>query len=66
MFKFIPILPDRDLSGEWLDKGTSIENANMRGVHLLMPGYNEAGPTLEIFEYGEMLKKAPDRHTVLQ
>ncbi|AGA90994.1 lactoylglutathione lyase family protein [Thioflavicoccus mobilis 8321] len=54
VFECIPIPPDRDLSGEWLDKATGLENANIRGIHLRMPGYEEGGPTLEIFEYNEM------------
>jgi len=54
VFECIPLPPNRDLSGEWLDKATGLENANIRGIHLRMPGYEENGPTLEIFEYGEM------------
>jgi predicted enzyme related to lactoylglutathione lyase len=43
------ILPERDLSGEWIDKITGIKNVNIRGAHLELPGCN--GITLEIFEY---------------
>jgi lactoylglutathione lyase len=43
--------PERDLSGDWLDGLTALRNAHVRGVHLLLPGYGRAGPTLEIFEY---------------
>ena len=57
VFECIPIPPDRDLSGEWLDKATGLRNANMRGIHLRMPGYEESGPTLEIFEYAEMSER---------
>ncbi len=59
VFECIPIPPDRDLSGEWLDKATGLENANICGIHLRMPGYAENGPTLEIFEYGEMPERPP-------
>ncbi len=60
VFQCTPIFPDRDLSGEWLEKATGLENANIRGIHLRMPGFGENGPTLEIFEYGEM----PERPTI--
>lgn len=46
-----PVYPERDLSGEWVDKLTRIEKARIRGIHLALPGYAEGGPTLEIFEY---------------
>ena len=59
VFECIPIPPDRNLAGEWLDKATGLENANIRGIHLRMPGFDENGPTLEIFEYGEMPERPP-------
>lgn len=43
--------PERDLRGDWLDRLTSLRNAHVRGVHLRLPGFGRAGPTLEIFEY---------------
>jgi len=43
--------PERDLSGQWLEDGTGIPGAQIRGVHLRLPGYAGDGPTLEIFEY---------------
>jgi predicted enzyme related to lactoylglutathione lyase len=42
--------PERDLSGEWIDKMTMIPNVQIKGIHLKLPGYDK-GPTLEIFEY---------------
>lgn len=45
-----PQYPERDLSGEWIDKLTNIEGVKIRGMHLILPGYDN-GPTLEIFEY---------------
>ncbi|OFX44952.1 MAG: glyoxalase [Bacteroidetes bacterium GWA2_30_7] len=50
VFNCKPLYPERNLSGEWLDKLTNIENAKIRGIHLELPGYSPA-PTLEIFEY---------------
>jgi glyoxylase I family protein len=45
------VLPERHLSGQWLDEGTGVENAKLSGVHLRLPGYGDAGPTLEVFTY---------------
>jgi predicted enzyme related to lactoylglutathione lyase len=49
-----PVPPERDLRGPWLEKATGIENAQLRGIHLRLPGWGEDGPTLEIFQYGHM------------
>ena len=46
--------PQRNLSGKWLDRATGLTNANLEGVHLLLPGHGENPPTLEIFTYTEM------------
>ena len=50
VFDCKPLLPERDLNGDWLAKATNIKNAHLKGIHLLLPGY-ENPPTLEIFEY---------------
>ena len=50
-----PLLPERDLSGEWLEKSTAVENAHIRGIHLVLPGFEGNSPTLEIFQYDENL-----------
>lgn len=57
IFECIPVLPERKLSGEWLDKGTSVNDAHLEGIHLSLPGYGNTGPTLEIFQYNEVLEK---------
>ena len=44
----------RDLKGEWLDKVTGLKNAHIIGEHLVLPGYDEDHPTLEIFSYDQM------------
>ena len=51
VFNCEPILPERDLSGDWLAQLTNIEKATIKGIHLRLPGYDGSGPTLEIFEY---------------
>jgi len=48
--------PVRDLKGEWVDNLTSLNNTHIRGIHLLLPGYEKEGPTLEIFQYNETLE----------
>ena len=49
------IPPERNQSGEWLSRGTGVKNAHLRGAHLRLPGYGDAGPTLEIYQYHEVL-----------
>lgn len=53
-FGCIPVPPSRDLSGDWIDKATGLKNVHITGEHLLLPGYKDAGPTLEIFSYEDM------------
>ena len=50
--------PERNLSGSWLDRATGLKNASLEGVHLLLPGYGDNGPTIEIFSYQEMHDRA--------
>jgi len=49
----VPVPPERDLAGEWLEKATGLPEAHLRGVHLRLPCLGEDGPTLEIFQYDE-------------
>jgi predicted enzyme related to lactoylglutathione lyase len=55
-----PIPPKRDLSGKWLDQATGIEDTQIDGIHLRLPGYGKDGPTFEIFQY----RTAPEHPTV--
>ncbi len=43
--------PERDYSGSDLEAGTGIPGVRLRGAHLRLPGYEQDGPTLEIYEY---------------
>ena len=55
-----PKPPERHLNGPWLDDLTSIHRAHIHGVHLLLPGYDKEGPTLEVFQYSpKRSKKLP-------
>jgi len=49
--------PERDMSGEWLDRMTSLNDAHLTGVHLRLPGYGDDGPTLEIFSYDQLIER---------
>ena len=55
VFDCKPLLPERDLKGNWLDKATNVENAHLVGIHLALPGYENNLPTLEIFQYDNNL-----------
>ena len=57
VFGCIRVLPKRDLSGKWIDNGTGINDAHIRGIHLQLPGYDNNGPTLEIFQYNKADQK---------
>lgn len=51
--------PKRNLSGNWLDRATGLSNARLEGIHLLLPGHGENGPTLEIFTYRDTHDREP-------
>lgn len=55
VFGCAPKLPERDLSGGWLDDLTALEGAHLTGMHLYLPGFEQGGPTLEIFGYDELV-----------
>jgi catechol 2,3-dioxygenase-like lactoylglutathione lyase family enzyme len=51
VFGCVRVPPERNLAGPWLEEATGVSGAQIRGVHLRLPGYGEAGPTLEVFQY---------------
>ncbi|MBI4904117.1 MAG: VOC family protein [Acidobacteria bacterium] len=53
-----PVPPERKYSGEALERGTGVAGAALEGVHLALPGYDEGGPTLEIFTYSPLQQGA--------
>ena len=57
----VPVPPERDLSGEWLDRATGLAGKHISGVHLRLPGYGDEGPTLEIFQYSSLPERLPVR-----
>ena len=54
-----PVPPERATGDEWVERCTSVPGAEIRGVHLRLPGYGEDGPTLEIFQYNKT-EQRPD------
>ncbi len=58
VFGCVPVLPERHLDGEWLAAATGVPGAALSGMHLKLPGYGDEGPTLEIFQYSEVLESA--------
>lgn len=50
VFNCKPLYPKRDLTGNWVEKLTNLNEVRIKGIHLSLPGY-ENGPTLEIFQY---------------
>jgi len=51
VFGLKPVGPERNLQGEWFDRVTGVKGAHVNGQHYKLPGYEEGGPTLEIFTY---------------
>ena len=50
-FGCVPLSPERHYTGADLERGTGVRGAELHGVHLRLPGYEEGGPTLEIYTY---------------
>jgi predicted enzyme related to lactoylglutathione lyase len=58
IFDCTPVPPERDYSGPLLEAGVGFAGAHLTGVHLRLPGYDDVGPTLEIFSYN-LLQERP-------
>jgi len=51
VFGCVLVPPERDYRGPGIEAATGIPGAHLTGAHLRLPGYGDAGPTLEIFHY---------------
>ncbi|MEW5797708.1 MAG: VOC family protein [Bacteroidota bacterium] len=51
VFGCTPVPPERHYKGIDLERGTGVKGTELHGVHLRLPGYDENGPTLEIYSY---------------
>jgi catechol 2,3-dioxygenase-like lactoylglutathione lyase family enzyme len=58
VFGCIPVPPERDYQGPALDAGTALTGTRLTGVHLRLPGWGDAGPTLEIYTYAPTVERA--------
>ncbi len=59
VFNCVFVPPERNLRGQWLDKGTGVADAQFIGAHLRLPGYGDEGPTLEIYQYSKNVPRPP-------
>jgi predicted enzyme related to lactoylglutathione lyase len=59
VFGCTPVPPERDLTGDALERGSRVLRAALRGVHLRLPGCGVDGPTLEIFTYESLIDGHP-------
>ncbi len=59
VFDCKPVYPERDLSGDWIEKATAVKGAHFKGIHLALPGYEDRLPTLEIFQYEKNEERLP-------
>jgi len=59
VFGCTPVPPERHLSGDWLSRATGVPGAALEGMHLRLPGGEGGGPTLEVFQYSELLEGLP-------
>lgn len=53
--------PERDYRSADLDGATGLRDAHLTGAHLRLPGHGPTGPTIEIYQYDEMVEGAPPR-----
>lgn len=51
VFDCTQIPPERHLTDTWVEQATGVRQAQIHGIHLKLPGYQDHGPTLEIFAY---------------
>lgn len=59
VFSCTPVPPRRSQQGEWLERGTGVPGAALEGMHLRLPGGGDDGPTLEVYQYAEVLENLP-------
>jgi len=54
VFGCVPVPPERNLSGDAVERASMVPQAALQGVHLRLPGFGPDGPTLEIFTYNTL------------
>lgn len=58
VFGCVPVPPERHFQGAWLSSATGVPDAALEGMHLRLPGGDECGPTLEVFQYSQVLDQS--------
>jgi len=51
VFGCVPVRDEQLLSGKWIEEITVVHDAEIRYVHLRLPGYGVNGPELELIQY---------------
>jgi len=59
VFGCVPVPPERHYAGADLERGTGIPGAELHGEHLRLPGFDDRGPTLEIYTYSKLRPSDP-------
>ena len=65
VFGCVPVREIQQLSGNWIQKITSVQDGEIKYVHLRFPGYGDKGPELELIQYINPMKKfeiSPDTY----
>jgi catechol 2,3-dioxygenase-like lactoylglutathione lyase family enzyme len=57
VFECKRLRPRRRLGGRRIATGTGLKGAKLEGVHLVLPGHGGRGPTLEIFQYHDLVNE---------
>ena len=57
IFGCVPVPPERNHAGEWIERCTGIPGVEICGIHLRLPGYGDDGPTLELYQYNKVEKR---------
>jgi len=55
VFGCVRVPPERNLSGAAVERGSGVPGARIQGIHLRLPGLGEGGPTLEVFQYSDLV-----------
>jgi len=55
--------PERNLRGDWIERGTGLPGARINGLMLRLPGHGDPGPRLEIFKVAGADAATPGRVT---
>ncbi|WP_108928273.1 VOC family protein [Leptospira johnsonii] len=50
---------ERDYKGDFIENLTGIQGIEIKGRHLPLPGYDDGGPTFEIFTYNRFSERGP-------